>query len=60
MSKRLILITVFALFLAIPIQGSDWPQWRGPDRDGTWPEEGIIQKFEAPRLDIRWRAKIAK
>jgi len=39
--------------------GSDWPQWRGPDRNGIWPEKGIIQKFDASRLDIRWRAKIA-
>ncbi len=59
MSKKLVLITVFVLFLAVPTRGSDWPQWRGPDRDGIWPEKGIIRKFDAPRLNIRWRAKIA-
>ena len=59
MSRIQVLVTVLGLFLAVPTRGSDWPQWRGPGRDGTWPEKGIIQKFEAPRLNIRWRAKIA-
>jgi len=59
MGKKLILMTVFGLFWAVPIHGSDWPQWRGPERDGIWPENGIIQKFESSRLNIRWREKIA-
>ena len=37
----------------------DWPQWRGPNRNGLWQEEGIIQKFEGQKLTIKWRAKIA-
>jgi outer membrane protein assembly factor BamB len=33
--------------------GADWPQWRGPNRDGVsteaifWPEEGLKQLWEA-------------
>jgi outer membrane protein assembly factor BamB len=37
----------------------DWPQWRGPNRDGTWSETGLIEKFTGPKLDIRWRVPIA-
>ena len=59
MNIKLSLITVIILFLAIPTRGSDWPQWRGPSRDGIWPEKGIIEKFEAPQMNIRWRVKIA-
>ena len=40
-------------------EAADWPQWRGPNRDGTWNEKGIVQKFATPQLPIRWRAKIA-
>ena len=59
MNIKLSLITVFGLFLLVPTCGSDWPQWRGPSRDGIWPEIGIIEKFDAPQIKIRWRAKIA-
>lgn len=39
--------------------GDQWPQWRGPSRDGAWKEKNIIQKFDKPRLDVKWRAKIS-
>ncbi len=42
-----------------PAEASDWPQWRGPNRDGTWNEKGIVKKFTTEQLPIRWRAKIS-
>src|SRR5271170_5670171 len=36
----------------------DWPQWRGPTRDGVWKETGIVEKFSGPQIPIRWRAAI--
>src|SRR5260370_30303436 len=36
----------------------DWPQWLGPKRDAIWRESGIIEKFPANGLPIRWRTKI--
>lgn len=36
----------------------DWPQWRGPTRDGVWRETGIVKKFTKPQLDILWRQPI--
>ena len=38
----------------------DWPQWRGPNRDGVWRETGIVESFTKDRLDIKWRAKIGR
>jgi outer membrane protein assembly factor BamB len=37
---------------------ADWPQWRGPNRDGLWEEEGIVERFDRPQLDIKWRVGI--
>jgi outer membrane protein assembly factor BamB len=37
----------------------DWPQWRGPTRDGVWKESGVLEKFPEPALKIKWRAPIA-
>jgi len=50
----LILFSLYNLAVA-----ADWPQWRGPNRDGTWNEKGIVKKFTAPQLPIRWRAEIS-
>jgi outer membrane protein assembly factor BamB len=36
----------------------DWPQWRGPQRDGIWRETGIVDKFASKQLPIKWRAEI--
>lgn len=40
---------------ALPIQADDWPQWRGPNRDGVWAESGVLQSFPSEGLKIRWR-----
>jgi outer membrane protein assembly factor BamB len=40
------------------LSGDDWPQWRGPTRDGTWKETGVLQRFSSPQLPLRWRAAI--
>ncbi len=40
------------------LMGDDWPQWRGPTRDGVWRETGLVEKFSADRLPIRWRVGI--
>lgn len=37
----------------------DWPQWRGPQRDGVWREHGIIDKFSTDQLVARWRVPIS-
>jgi outer membrane protein assembly factor BamB len=47
------------LLVGIQASATDWPQWRGPNRDGIWREKGIVQKFDSPQLPIRWRVKIA-
>ena len=36
----------------------DWPQWRGPARDGAWRETGIIERFPSPELRIKWRVPV--
>jgi outer membrane protein assembly factor BamB len=37
---------------------SDWPQFRGPNRDGNWNETGILESFPPEGLKIRWRQPV--
>ena len=34
---------------------TDWPQFRGPNRDGIWNETGILESFPEKGVKIRWR-----
>lgn len=47
-----------ALLLPVAAPSEDWPQWRGPNRDGVWNESGIIKTFPAEGLKIRWRIPV--
>ena len=46
------------LLLCLAVRASDWPQFRGPNRDGVWNETGILKTFPAEGLKIRWRAPV--
>ena len=32
---------LLACLLVTSLHAADWPQWRGPTRDGRWPEKGL-------------------
>jgi outer membrane protein assembly factor BamB len=57
-NKALISALTAELLFGLAAFGSDWPQWRGPNRDGSWDETQIVEKFSGPELPIRWRTKI--
>lgn len=45
-------------FLGHHSLAAEWPQWRGPNRDGVWPETGVTDRFDSSRLDAVWRTPI--
>ena len=58
-----ILAMVVGLLLSRTVSGDrlyadDWPQWRGPTRDGVWKEAGIVEKFPSSRIPLRWRTPV--
>lgn len=55
---RFPLILIVLQFIASSTRAEDWPQWRGPRRDGTWNEMGLVEKFKAKELTARWRKPI--
>jgi outer membrane protein assembly factor BamB len=57
-SRSIFLAATMALLLAHEAIGDDWPQWRGPNRDGVWRETAIVRQFASDRLIPKWRVEI--
>ncbi len=56
---RRITLGVLIVSLCSPAAfADDWPQWRGPRRDGIWREAGIVARLPAETLAPVWRTPI--
>ena len=55
---RLSALLVVLVVNVVSVRASDWPQFRGPDRDGVWKETGIMQSFPAGGLKVSWRMPV--
>ena len=55
---RLLLALALSIRFPVEVLAEDWPQFRGPNRDGVWDEAGILQSFPTDGLKIRWRAPL--
>jgi outer membrane protein assembly factor BamB len=49
-----------SLWLPVAARADDWPQWRGPNRDGVWNETGIVESFPTNGLKISWRVPVGR
>jgi outer membrane protein assembly factor BamB len=49
---------IFGLLCPIGLRADDWPQWRGPNRDGVYSETGLLESFPADGLKVRWRVPV--
>src|SRR5437660_2819686 len=49
------LISFAALVIVVhPVGAADWPQWRGPHRDGHSPETGLMKSFPPGGPKLVW------
>lgn len=51
--KRLVFCLLAGSFVAV---AADWPQWRGPERDGISQESGLLQKWPEGGPPLAWKA----
>ena len=59
---RMLLALIFALTLTtsstgVPAPDADWPQWRGPDRNGVAKETGLLKSWPASGPAVDWSIK---
>jgi hypothetical protein len=55
-----VLISFAVIFLCLYAQaaaqaGGDWPQWRGPNRDGLSKETGLLKQWPAEGPPLAWK-----
>lgn len=51
--KRLVFCLLAGSLVAV---AADWPQWRGPERDGISQESGLLQKWPDGGPPLAWKA----
>ena len=59
MSRRLLVICAALLVMSVPASNqtpADWPQWRGPNRDGKSAETGLLTEWPAGGPPLAWKA----
>ncbi len=57
-STRLRAAVLGVLLGAWAVLATDWPQFRGPHRNGNWDETGILESFPREGLKIQWRQPV--
>ena len=58
--SRFLPILPVALILTLPLRAGDWPQWRGPNRDGHAPTARLPLKWPATAPKPAWKIKIGE
>jgi outer membrane protein assembly factor BamB len=57
---RLLALLVVLAGETLSVRAADWPQFRGPNRDGVWNETGIMESFPPGGLRISWRMPVGR
>jgi len=57
-SAPLLLAAALAAALHPVLRADDWPQWRGPNRDGVWREDGIRAALPPGGIAPAWRVTV--
>jgi outer membrane protein assembly factor BamB len=50
-------VPLFTLACCSPVLAADWPQWRGPHRDGTSSETGLLESWPAGGPRLVWKTQ---
>jgi outer membrane protein assembly factor BamB len=58
MKQSLLVAVLVSLLFVVSTRAEDWPQWRGPTRDGAWTEQSVLKTFPPDGLKIRWRTEV--
>ena len=58
LDRRHVTAICLGAILLAPSAADDWPQWRGPQRDGVLRESGLASDLPGDRLPAKWSVAI--
>ena len=50
-------VLLFPLLVPTILHATDWPQWRGPNRDGISQEKGLLKEWPKDGPKLVWQVK---
>jgi len=57
MTRNVILFVILSFVIQTSLQGQIISQWRGPDRDGFYPNEKLLKEWPAAGPDMIWSSE---
>ena len=57
---RIVALGLSSWLMTSTVRAEDWPQWRGPNRDGVWHETGVMKSFPTDGLTVVWRTPVGR
>lgn len=57
MSCRYLLAAALSVLFSLAVSAADWPQWRGPGRDGISKETGLAKEWPKEGPKLLWQVK---
>ena len=54
---RLVAVVLVVAIGAVSLRAEDWPQFRGPNRDGVSKETGLLQSWPKDGPPLEWSVK---
>ncbi len=56
-ARRIVFVVATSCLFVGAAQAADWPQWRGPERNGISPETGLLKEWPAAGPKLLWQAE---
>ena len=56
-ARRTVVSVVLSLLVATSASSQDWPQWRGPNRNGHSTAKGLLKEWPKEGPKLLWQVK---
>jgi outer membrane protein assembly factor BamB len=60
MRRPSVVVAIAALLIGVPLLAADWPQFLGPDRNGTYPGPPLLETWGPSGPKVVWRKQVGQ